>query len=154
MEERDYEESSPVDIRFSVDRFEEMVKEHKAHFFDVITFEHIVNFYEQKEEWKKAIEVLDYAIEQHPFSPWFLTKKAGLLIYFKKYKQALSLLEQAETMDPSDVAIHILRADIYVEKSQHADAVVVLEQALSISDEPDRESLPGVGRCIRRLGSL
>ena len=141
MEERDFEESSPVDIRTSVERFEEMVRKHTPYFFDVVTFEHIVNFYEQQEEWKKAIQVLEYAIEQHPFSPWFLTKKAGLLIYFKKYKQALDLLDQAETMDPSDIGIHILRSDIFVERGHHTGAIAVLQEALRICDGPDREEL-------------
>jgi tetratricopeptide (TPR) repeat protein len=141
MEDRDYEESSPVDIRSSVERYEEMVQKHTSHFFDVVTFEHIVNYYEQQEQWKKAVEVLDYATEQHPFSPWFLTKKAGLLIYFKKYKQALELLEQAAVMDPSDIGVHILRSDIYIEKNQHNKSVAVLEEALEICDESDREEL-------------
>lgn len=141
MEERDYEESLPVDIRSSVDRFEEMVRKEDSCFFDVITFEHIVNFYEQKEQWKKAIHVMDVAIAQHPYSPWFLTKKASLLIYFKKYKQALELIDQAETMDPSDIGLHILRSDIYLERNQHHRSVEILLEAIRICDESDREEL-------------
>ncbi|MEO6166440.1 MAG: tetratricopeptide repeat protein, partial [Chitinophagales bacterium] len=141
MEERDYEESLPVDISSSVDRFEEMVRKEDACFFDVITFEHIVNFYEQKEQWKKAIHVMDVAIAQHPYSPWFLTKKASLLIYFKKYKQALELIDQAETMDPSDIGLHILRSDIYLERNQHHRSVEILLDAIRICDESDREEL-------------
>ncbi len=65
MEDRDYEESSPVDIHSSVERFEDMMRNNAPHFFDVSTFEHIVSFYEEKEQWKKAITVLDYAIAQY-----------------------------------------------------------------------------------------
>ncbi len=141
MEDRESDESLPVDIRTSVDRFEEMVRNQDACFFDVSTFEQIVNFYEQKEQWKKAIHVMDVAIAQHPYSPWFLTKKASLLIYFKKYKQALELIDQAEAMDPSDIGLYILRSDIYLERNQHQHAVDMLEAAIRICDAADREEL-------------
>ncbi|MBX7107022.1 MAG: tetratricopeptide repeat protein [Chitinophagales bacterium] len=141
MEDRESDESLPVDIRTSVDRFEEMVRNQDACFFDVSTFEQIVNFYEQKEQWKKAIHVMDVAIAQHPYSPWFFTKKASLLIYFKKYKQALELIDQAEAMDPSDIGLYILRSDIYLERNQHQHAVDMLEAAIRICDAADREEL-------------
>ncbi len=141
MEDRDYEESLPVDIHSSVERFEDMMRNNAPHFFDVSTFEHIVSFYEEKEQWKKAITVLDYAIAQHPYSPWFLIKKSGLLIYFKKYKLALALLDQAETLDPSDIGIHILRSDIYMERKEHAKAVSILELAMQVCDDSDKEEL-------------
>lgn len=141
MEDRESDESLPVDIRTSVDRFEEMVRNQDSCFFDVSTFEHIVNFYEQQEQWKKAIHVMDVAIAQHPYSPWFFTKKASLLIYFKKYKQALELIDQAEAMDPSDIGLYILRSDIYLERNQHQSAIGILEAAIRICDTADREEL-------------
>lgn len=90
---------------------------------------------------EKAITVLDYAIAQHPYSPWFLIKKSGLLIYFKKYKLALALLDQAETLDPSDIGIHILRSDIYMERKEHGKAVSILELAMQVCDDSDKEEL-------------
>src|SRR5258705_2671302 len=118
MEEDDYDEL-PLDIGASVKRFEESVNNQQPVFFDVITFEYSVNHYEANENWKKAFQVLDYALEQHPYSSLFIVKKAGLLIYYRKYKQALDLLDQAETMDPGDISVQILRSDVYLEKNQH-----------------------------------
>src|SRR5947207_2086730 len=109
MEDRDYDDEVPVDIRATVARFEEMLNKSTSHFFDTNTFEHICNYYEQKEQWTKALQVLDYAIEQHPFSSLFLVKKAGLCIYYRKFKEANELLDKADLLDPSDWSIAVLR---------------------------------------------
>ena len=63
MEENDFEDER-VDVLASVAKYEEMVTQHESRFFDVNIFEHIVSYYEQHEQWKKAIIALDYAIEQ------------------------------------------------------------------------------------------
>src|SRR6185436_10439911 len=126
MEEEDNDEF-PVDIRASVKRFEESVNSNQPVFFDVITFEYIVNHYEAIEQWKKAFQVLDYALEQYPYSSLFMVKKAGLLIYYRKYKLALELLDQAETLDPGDISVQILRSDVYLEKNQHYRAERILK---------------------------
>ncbi|MBA3649527.1 MAG: tetratricopeptide repeat protein [Chitinophagales bacterium] len=141
MEERDFDEMSPVDIISSVERYEEMVNSGASSFFDVSTFEHIIQYYELKEQWKKALHVLDYAIGQHPFSTSLLIKKAGLLIYYRKFKESFALLEQAEALEPSDIAIFILRSDLYVEKGMHKEALEVLDHAIKIADKGDHEEL-------------
>src|SRR5258705_12646838 len=112
MEERDFEDEMPADLGSAVARFEESLSKQHPVFFDVVTFEYIISHYEQKEQWKNALSVLDYALEQHPYQAFFFIKKAGLLIYFKKYKQALDLLDQVESLDPGDVSINILRSDV------------------------------------------
>src|SRR4051812_30321937 len=142
MEDRDFEDEMPVDIRTTVARYEEMVNFQKSHFFDVNTFEHIANYYEQKEEWRKALQVLDYAIEQHSYSSLFLIKKAGLLIYYRKFSEALTLLDKADILDPGDTSIVVLRSDVYVEKGQHDYAAKIIEDAIEKnSDNLEREEL-------------
>ncbi len=141
MEEGDYDDL-PVDIRASVKRFEESLDNQQPVFFDVLTFEYVVNYYESGEQWKKALQVLDYAINQHPYSALFLVKKAGLFIYYRKYKQALDLLDHAETMDPGDITIQILRSDVYLEKNQHYRSERILLEAIEkCDDQLDREDL-------------
>ncbi|HYV93895.1 MAG TPA: tetratricopeptide repeat protein [Chitinophagales bacterium] len=141
MEEHD-DDDLPVDIRASVKRFEESVNSQQPVFFDVVTFEYIVNHYEANENWKKAVQVLDYALEQHPYSSLFMVKKAGLLIFYRKYKQALDLLDLAETLDPGDISVQILRSDIYLEKNQHYRSERILKEAIEkCDDQLDREDM-------------
>jgi tetratricopeptide (TPR) repeat protein len=130
------------EMRSSVQMYEEMMRSKVPHFFDVTAFENIIQYYEQRELWKKAIEVSDIAIEQHPFSSWFLIKKAGLLLYYRKYREAMKLLDEAEKLDPNDIDMFILRADVFVERGMHKEAVRILQFALHLTeDEFDRVDL-------------
>ncbi len=136
------EDNLPLDLGDSVKRFEESLTNEHPVFFDVITFEYLIQHYEANEQWDKAMKVIDYALEQHPYESLFLVKKAGLFIFYKKYKQALDLLDQAETIDPSDVTIPILRCDVHLEKNQHNHAERILQDAIEkCVDQLDREDL-------------
>lgn len=142
MEDQEYPDQAPVDIQSSVARFEEMVHNKTSQFFDSATFENIVFYYEQKELWRKALQVLDFALEQHPYSSWFMLKKASLLIYFRKFRQAEELLQRAEVLDPSDLSIPVLRSDIFLEKNQHQQAIAILEESLlKAKDGEEHEEL-------------
>jgi tetratricopeptide (TPR) repeat protein len=142
MEDRDYEESVPSDLSACISRFEESLISQQPVFFDVLTYEHIIAYYEQREEWKKALQVIDYALEQHPYQSYFMVKKAGLLIFFRKYKQALDLLDQAESLDPGDLSIKILRSDVYLDKKQHYRSVRIIEESISkVTDQTEKEEL-------------
>ncbi|MBS1657619.1 MAG: tetratricopeptide repeat protein [Bacteroidetes bacterium] len=142
MEERDFDDDGPADLNACISRFEESLTRKQPVFFDVMTFEYLIAHYEQKEQWKTALEVLDYALEQHPYQSFFLIKKAGLLIYFRKYKQALDLLDQAESLDPGDVSINILRSDVYLDKKQHYRSVRIIEESIArATDQVEREEL-------------
>ncbi|MEO5674602.1 MAG: tetratricopeptide repeat protein [Chitinophagales bacterium] len=141
MDEQD-DDNLPVDIKASIKRFEESVENEQPVFFDVITFEYLIHHYESNENWKKAMKVLEYALEQHPYESLFIIKKAGMFIFFKKYKQALDLLDQAEIMDPSDITIPILRCDVYIERKQHHHAEKILQDAIEkCDDQADREDM-------------
>ena len=142
MEDHEFEDELPVDIRASVARFEESLNRQEPVFFDVVTYESLINHYEQKEQWNRALEVLEYAIGQHPYQSYFLVKKAGLLIYYRKFKEALELLDQAETMDAGDISIYILRSDVYVEKNQHYRSIRIIEDAIEkTADSSDQQDL-------------
>ncbi len=141
MEENEFEEEN-VDVRASVAQYEEMVTNHQSQFFDVNIFEHIVSYYEQHEQWKKAIRALDHAIEQHPYSSFFLIRKASLLIYYRKFNAVLELLDKAESIDPFDSTIYILRSDVYAGKRQYVQAIKILEEGIEKFNDPiDKEEL-------------
>jgi tetratricopeptide (TPR) repeat protein len=142
MEEREFDDEAPVDLNSAVARFEESLNAENPVFFDVVTYEYLISHYEQREQWKKALSALDYALDQHPYQAFFLIKKAGLLIFFRKYKQALDLLDQAESLEPSDISIYILRSDVYLEKKQHHRSVRIIEEAMEKCDDSiDKEEL-------------
>ncbi|MCS6916953.1 MAG: tetratricopeptide repeat protein [Chitinophagales bacterium] len=141
-DDREFDEEQPLNIHAVVARFEEGLSRRRPEFFDVATFESLIRYYENKQQWQQALEVADCAINQHPFSAVFLIKKAALLIMMKKNHQAEELLQQAEVLDPTDVAIPVLRSDLYLQTNRPELAKKVLEHAArQATSAEDREEL-------------
>ncbi|MGO1723484.1 MAG: tetratricopeptide repeat protein, partial [Sphingobacterium sp.] len=74
--EEDFEFGSPEEQRFSVDRYEEMLRNEDQYFFDAKAFEGIIDYYIYKNDPIKALQVVEFAGAQHPFETTFLIKKA------------------------------------------------------------------------------
>src|SRR6195952_3036462 len=77
-----------------------------------------------------AMEAVDLATTQYPYSSSLHLKKADLLIATRRYADALDILEKAEILDSSDINLYILKTDAYLALDQQEKAVVILENAL------------------------
>jgi tetratricopeptide (TPR) repeat protein len=100
-------------------------------FLEEESFERIIDYYDEKEQLKPALEASLYAIRQYPYSSSLLLRKADLLIALKQYKEALQVLEQAEILDSSDTDLYILKTDAYLALDQQEKAASVLEAAIA-----------------------
>lgn len=141
-DDMEFDEEQPLNIVSAVARFEEGLSQQRPAFFDVATYESLIRYYEERQQWQQALEVADCAITHHPFSSVFLIKKAALFLLLKKFDQAEELLQQAEALDPSDVSIAILRSDLLLQGGKPQQAVAVLEAAIgSASSADDQEEL-------------
>ncbi|HLC83108.1 MAG TPA: hypothetical protein VJI69_04695, partial [Bacteroidia bacterium] len=49
-----------------VDRFEEMINNNKQYFFDAEELEEIIDYYFEKNNSKRALSAIDFAIGQYP----------------------------------------------------------------------------------------
>ena len=78
--EEEFEFGFTEDPKFSVERYEEMIRNHDQYFFDAQAFENIIDYYIEKNDPPKALQVAEYARNQHPFAAVFLIKKAQLLV--------------------------------------------------------------------------
>lgn len=99
-------------------------------FIEEESFERIVDYYDDKEDISAAMEAVDYAIHQYPFSALLQVKKADLLIATRHYNEALILLEKAELLDRTDINVYILKTDAYLALDQQKKAALILEQAI------------------------
>ncbi len=93
-------------------------------------FERIIEFYEEKEQYQKALEAVEYGVNQYPYSASLLLSKADILISLRKYLEALEILEQAEMLDSSDTNLFILKTDAYLALDEQEKAAEVLEAAI------------------------
>ena len=78
--EEEFEFGFSEDPKFSVERYEEMIRNQDQYFFDAQAFENIIDYYIEKNDPIKALQVVEYALSQHPFVSVFLVKQAQLFL--------------------------------------------------------------------------
>jgi len=86
--EEEFEFGFTEDPKFSVERYEEMIRNHDQYFFDAQAFENIIDYYIEKNDPAKALQVVEYAVNQHPFAAVFLIKQAQLMVVTKPGKRS------------------------------------------------------------------
>jgi len=133
----DFENDPSEDMRFSVERYEEMIRNKDLYFFDTEAFENIIDYYLDKNDPIKSLQVIEYATSQHPYAPVFMIKQAQLLLMTNQTGKALELLERAESMEPSNPDIYMIRGGIYEKQEQHEKALENYQRALIFSDESE-----------------
>ena len=79
--EEDFEFGFNDDGQQSVERYEEMIRNQDQYFFDAQAFEYIIDNYIEKNDPVKALQVVEFALNQHPYAAVFLIKQAQLLLF-------------------------------------------------------------------------
>lgn len=100
-------------------------------FIEEESFERIIDYYDEKEQLSTALEAAEYAVRQYPYSSSLMLRKADLLIALRFYKEALSILEQAEILDSKDTNLYILKTDAFLALDQQEKAAAILEAAIA-----------------------
>src|SRR6187431_3367576 len=93
-------------------RFEDHLRKKKSEFFDLDAYEEIIDFYMTRGKHTKALQAVNQAINQYPFSTELVVVKAQVLTNLEDYAQALELLEQAHSMQPNDPEIFLTKGSI------------------------------------------
>jgi tetratricopeptide (TPR) repeat protein len=120
-----------------VKKYEESVKEKQQVFLDEENYEQIIQFYQDNKEHNKALRVIESALEQYSFSSFFYTKKAEILANQKHFEPALIALDEAQKLDPNDINIFLIRADVALWEGKHDEAKAQMDYALTITAEPE-----------------
>ncbi|MCX8018991.1 MAG: DUF2225 domain-containing protein [Chitinophagaceae bacterium] len=110
-------------------------------YIDEESFELIISYFEDREDLEKAMEATETALLRFPYSAQLLLRKADLLISFRKYKEALEVLDKAEIFDNSDILLYILKTEVFLAMDKPERAVKVLEKALTIFEGEDKLEL-------------
>ena len=80
----------------SVSRYEEMLKNHTRHFFDVHEFEDIIDYYLDSENFTEAATAANYAARIYPRALSIQLRMAEILIDKGQPVKALSILNKIE----------------------------------------------------------
>jgi tetratricopeptide (TPR) repeat protein len=130
------------------DELEELLKQYnnlragKSHsFLEEDAFERIIDYFDEHDDFAKAFEATETALDYFPYSSQLLIKKADLLLVSRKYYDALDVLEKAELFDNRNIDLYILKTDAFLALDQHDKAVQLLEEALMSFDGEERIDL-------------
>ncbi len=82
--DEDFDYNDAEDLRFSVERYEEMIRNKDQYFFDAQSFEGIIDYFIEKNDPIKALQVIEYALSQHVYAAIFIIRKAQLFAVNKK----------------------------------------------------------------------
>ena len=113
MNERDDFSFGSEEFLLSVKKYEEQIRNNKPLFFDLNTFEELIEYYELQGKTARAMEAVEYAIGIYPFSASMLIKKAELLFQYRKYDEALRDINFAIANVAANAGLYAARADIY-----------------------------------------
>src|SRR5574343_184314 len=134
-EEFDYNDAE--ELRFSVERYEEMIRNKDQYFFDAQAFEGIIDYFIEKNDPIKALQVVEYAINQHPYASVFLIRQAQLYVVTNRAHEALNILDRAETLESSNPDIFIIRGSIYEKFEMFDEAISQYNLEIEFAEEVD-----------------
>ena len=136
----DYEEFGEATQEL-IERFERMMKDRRALFFDVHEFEAIADHYLMKGQLKKALKTTILGMEQHPLNSGLPIKRAQVLTAFNRPEEALDILDKAEVLDPNSSELLIVRGMIFSRQGHHAKALKLFNEAMEQGVDPQEDIL-------------
>jgi tetratricopeptide (TPR) repeat protein len=119
------------ELRELLKHYENLRNGRNSMFLEEESFEKIIDYFDDLEDFSKALEASEISLEYFPFSSSLLLRKADLLISSRKYYEALEILDRAELFDANDINLYILKTDAYLALDKQEKAVEILEDAIT-----------------------
>ena len=113
----------------------------KFNFIEEESFERIIDYFDENDDLVSAVEAVNYAVAQFPYSSLLHIKKADLLIATRHYTEALDLLDKAELLDSTDINLYILKTDAHLALDNQEKAAALLEKAIHVFDGEEKTEL-------------
>ena len=134
-------DSEKQDIMNLLQQLDNLINGRPNSFITEESFEQIIEYYNAKEFYKKALYVANIACEQYPYSSALLIQKADLLLESKKYHEAILLLDKAVVMDKLNINIYILKTEALLALDLHDEAVQTLNDSLALFEGDEKIDL-------------
>lgn len=141
MKEKNPEWEEREEFRELLKTYENFKNGQNHSFIEEESFEKIIEYFQEKEDFSKAMEAANIGGDQFPYSSSLLIKKADILLSLRKYRSALEVLEQASLLDGTDINVYILKTDAYLALDQPEKAVELLEEALNMFEGDEKIEL-------------
>ena len=131
--------------KFSLRKFESMLKTNNIVFFDSNEFENIIHHYLEIGKVALAKKAIKLGLDQHPSSVNLRLFQVEVLIFENKLSEADKVLTELFKLEPSNEELYIQKANIHSKRDQHQEAIGVFLEALKFSqDSAEIHSLIGM----------
>ncbi len=139
------------EVKASLLRYKDMLKNQGNYYFDVFEFEHIIDFYLDKNDIPKASNVIKYALNLHPNATGLLLKKAQVYINNGFPVKSLKLLKKLEKIESSNYAIFQLQGSVYCSLGNVNKAIEVFDKAISLTFDTKEDLLFSIGMTFKQI---
>ena len=118
-------------IRKEARYFEEKLRRGNSFFIDLYQLEDLFNFYYSEDALVKALNLLNFAIDQYPDNLDLLSKKILVLQDLDRYEEALQLVDEALKENPHSKKFSTLKASLLTDFGKHQEALETLRDAIA-----------------------
>ena len=110
-------------------------------FIEEESFLRLVDYFDENENLSAALEAVNFAVKQYPYSSSLYIRKADILLAFQNYQEALFFLQKAEVLDSRNINLYILKTDAYLALDEHEKATALLEEAIIVFEGVEKTEL-------------
>lgn len=131
--------------KFSLSKFESMLKTNNILFFDSNEFENIIHYYLENGKIALAKKAIKLSLKQHPDSTNLKLFKVEVYVFENKLDKANQLLDALYIIEPKNEEVFIQKANILSKQDEHQKAIDTLLIAIGFAQESsDLYSLIGM----------
>ncbi|UKN03084.1 tetratricopeptide repeat protein [Paracrocinitomix mangrovi] len=137
----DDEEEDGFDSQFysELERFEKMLEDKEAYYFDSEILEQIIDHFIIKNQLKKGLTAIEFAQDQHPNNNTFELRKAQIFSTTGKLKESLLILQQLEKNEPFNTEVYVTKASVFSQLRDHENAIKYFEKAIDIASDQEED---------------
>ncbi len=136
-----FSEQYDNDFQNALNRFEKMLENNEQYFFDVEELEDLVTYFIETNDTEKALKVIGFGTQQHPYSTNLIIRHAQVLATSHKPAEALELLNRVENIEPSNFELLYNKACVYGQLRNPKKAIQYFEKALLNCDLEEKEEI-------------
>jgi tetratricopeptide (TPR) repeat protein len=138
----DWEEEGQEDsFRDELERFESLVNSGNIGFFDSDTLEGVVDHYLISGFYSKAENAASIGMDQYPFQGIFFIRKAQALSGLGRLREALELMDVAETKLVNLTELYATKAAVFSQLKDSKRAIALYKKALLHADDEEKDDI-------------
>lgn len=122
-------------------RFETMLKQGQADFFDADQLDTFIDHYLMANQVKTAMDCVNHAIAFYPHNLNFQLRKAQVLSNQGRLNEALSLLMKYEKLIGEDLEFLLTKASVHSQLRDSKSAIKYFERALELAEDDEKDDI-------------